>query len=94
MKITKKAKSIKASEETLEELGIDEPIVEEPVEDIVEYPEEVIEEAPEDVPELNPYGSVCDQIQSAIDILAGRAETDELARDAIANLSVVLFELK
>lgn len=36
----------------------------------------------------------CDLIKQAIDKLSSIAETDEIARDSIANLGVVLLDLK
>lgn len=36
----------------------------------------------------------CDLIKQAIDKLSSVAETDEIARDSIANLGVVLLDLK
>lgn len=41
-----------------------------------------------------PYSATCGFIMNAIDSLSELAETDQVARDAIANLSVVLFDLK
>lgn len=38
--------------------------------------------------------AACDLIKQAIDKLSGVAETDEIARDSIANLGVVLLDLK
>lgn len=58
--------------------------------------EEVIEVV-ETVPESDTvcmYGAACDLILAAIEELAKFAETDEKAKDSIANLSVVLFDLK
>ena len=42
----------------------------------------------------NKYQVAIDHIQEAIQSLGPNAKEDEIARDAIANLSVVLFELK
>lgn len=42
----------------------------------------------------NPYQPAIEQIISAIDSLGPFAKTDSLARESIANLSVVLFDLK
>ena len=42
----------------------------------------------------NGYQAAVDHIQEAIESLGPHAKEDEIARDAIANLSVVLFELK
>ena len=42
----------------------------------------------------NKYQTAIDHIQEAIQSLGPDAKEDEIARDAIANLSVVLFELK
>lgn len=38
--------------------------------------------------------AACDLIKQAIDKLSASAETDEIARDSIANLGVVLLDLK
>ena len=38
--------------------------------------------------------AACDLIKQAIDKLSEVAETDEIARDSIANLGVVLLDLK
>ena len=38
--------------------------------------------------------AACDLIKQAIDKLSSSAETDEIARDSIANLGVVLLDLK
>lgn len=40
------------------------------------------------------YTDAIDYVQSAINSLSSCAEGDECAKDAIANLAVVLFELK
>ena len=40
------------------------------------------------------YNYEYDLINQAIDLLADSARDDQIARDAIANLSVVLFDLK
>lgn len=41
-----------------------------------------------------PYQCAIDNILSAIECLGEIAKEDELARESIANLSVVLFDLK
>lgn len=38
--------------------------------------------------------AACDLIKQAIDKLSASAQTDEIARDSIANLGVVLLDLK
>lgn len=43
---------------------------------------------------VNLYQSAIDHIQEAIESLADSAKNDPIAREAIANLGVVLFELK
>jgi len=53
---------------------------------------EGIQELPESCVSI--YGDACDNIMQAIKCLAENAENDEIARDAIANLSVVLLDLK
>ena len=42
----------------------------------------------------NNYSEALDCIKSAIDSLSKTAKTDIVARESIANLSVVLFDLK
>lgn len=42
----------------------------------------------------SPYQCAIDRIMDAIDCLSVIAKDDTLARDSIANLSVVLFDLK
>ena len=86
MKISKKDSAIKGSEEVK---------AEEPIEPVL--PEEICDD--QDLcDELgvvdSPKAIACDLIKQAIDVLAGIAETDEVARDNIDNLSVVLFDLK
>lgn len=44
--------------------------------------------------ENNIYAACIEHIRQAIDCLADCAKDDPLARDAIADLSVVLFELQ
>lgn len=41
-----------------------------------------------------PYQKAIDSIMCAIESLSAIAKDDDLARDSIANLSVVLFDLK
>lgn len=43
---------------------------------------------------INPYEDACEHILSAIDCLGAIAENDDKAKDSIANLSVILFDLK
>ena len=79
MKISKRA-AVKANEEI-----------------IAEIPEEVVvvsEETAEDVPVVCPYQEAIDCIHCAIEALGAVAKEDPLARESIANLSVVLFDLK
>ena len=47
-----------------------------------------------DFEEKDPKLEACDHIKSAIDILGSIAESDTVARDSIANLGVVYFDLK
>lgn len=42
----------------------------------------------------NPYEDACGHILSAIECLGQIAENDDKAKDSIANLSVILFDLK
>lgn len=44
--------------------------------------------------EIGDRSAACDFIQKAIDELSKIAESDEVARDSIANLGVVLLDLK
>lgn len=46
------------------------------------------------VTEVNKYQTGIDYIKAAIDSLAENAKEDDIAKDAIANLSVVLLSLK
>lgn len=56
--------------------------------------EEIVEVLPvEEVPAC-PYQEAIDCILCAINSLGAIAKEDELARESIANLSVVLFDLK
>ena len=89
MKISKKDSAIKGSEEVKAEeiLELIEPVLPEEICDDQDLCDElgVVD---------SPKAIACDLIKQAIDVLAGIAETDEVARDNIANLSVVLFDLK
>ena len=50
---------------------------------------------PQELNTLSPdKQAACDLIKQAIDKLSACAETDEIARDSIANLGVVLLDLK
>lgn len=51
-------------------------------------------EAATAVENSNTYAACIEHIRQAIDCLADCAKDDPLARDAIADLSVVLFELQ
>ena len=105
MKISKKTKSpvVVSSDEWEAREGVL-PGVDEPEtldEEIIEPASDEVFELPEDAPveEIEPvetcmYPEACTNIQLAIDSLTTAALDDPLARDAIANLSVVLFELK
>lgn len=42
---------------------------------------------------MNPYGEAIESIRHAIEALGATAKTDPIARESIANLSVVLFDL-
>lgn len=53
---------------------------------------EGIQELPQT--EQSIYGDACQNILNAINCLADKAENDQIAKDAIANLSVVLLDLK
>ena len=44
-------------------------------------------------PAVNPYGEAIANIRLAIDFLGSLAKSDPVARESIANLSVVLFDL-
>ena len=103
MKISKKPKVVKASavetelipiEKAFDEDRVPEPLHDEVSEDML--PEEpIIEELPpEDSVIESPYSEACRLIEDAISKLSDIAHDDELVREAIANLSVVLFELK
>lgn len=48
----------------------------------------------EEMKTTNKYDSAVDYIKKAIDSLASFGKNDEEAKDAIANLSVILFDLK
>ena len=66
-----------------------EEVIEDPSEELVEKTEVV-----EEVVDTCPYCSAIEHIHAAIEDLGQYARTDELARESIANLSVVLFDLK
>lgn len=84
MKITKKKKSVKASE-VFDKALVIEPSV------------ESVETAPLDPPcsacECK-YQNAIDLISAAIESLAEIAQDDEIAKDSIANLGVVMLDLK
>lgn len=84
MRITKKA--VKACED----LACQEPVVT-PEADAVS----VVDVAPVEAiaAEINPYGEAISNIRLAIDALGNLAKSDPVARESIANLSVVLFDL-
>lgn len=85
MKITKK-RSIKASE------NINNSVIEQ---ELVVQPEcTVIEETIEPTVATCKYQCAIDLISAAIESLAEVAKGDEVAKDSIANLGVVLFDLK
>lgn len=46
------------------------------------------------IPETCPYTTAIEYIRCAIEDLGAVASTDAIARESIANLSVVLFDLK
>lgn len=48
----------------------------------------------EELKATNKYDSAVDYIKKAIDSLASLGKDDKDAKDAIANLSVILFDLK
>lgn len=80
----KKNRVVKASEE-FEELDVMEPGLESELEP---------EAGPEVEPEVCPYGECIDYIHQAIDCLATCAKDDPIAKESIANLSVVLLDLQ
>lgn len=88
MKIKKKS-AVKASEELI----VAEPVVAEPV--VVET---LAEELPAPGEELAQscckYQCAIDFISDAIECLAEIAKDDEVAKDSIANLGVVMLDLK
>ena len=96
MKITKKAKTVIQSSEDVKADEVIEEIIE-PVDDLAILEEPIIE------PELaipTRIDDACEHVQSAIDLLAEEINSDipvcdvELAKEAIANLSVVILEIK
>lgn len=84
MKITKK-RSIKASED------INNSVTEQ---ELVVQPECTTEEIIESTVVTCKYQCAIDLISAAIESLAEVAKGDEVAKDSIANLGVVLFDLK
>lgn len=81
MKISKKTKDVKATVAEVSELI--------PLDEV----EQVVAEDPAFT--AGNYCVACECIEQAIEALADRAkEDDEVAREAIANLSVILFDLK
>lgn len=94
MIVSKKTK-VTAAEEVIEQelenvvpdegSAVEEPAVEEPA---VEAP------AVEDIPCIDPKACALEHIMEAIKSLTKIAKTDSVAKDSIANLAVVMFDLQ
>lgn len=78
MKIKKKAKSIKANSEVI---IAEEPVLEQTAETLVAVCD-------------CKYQAAVDLISAAIESLAEIAKDDQIAKDSIANLGVVMLDLK
>lgn len=91
-------KKIKANSPIEEELLIqEEPVAVVPQEDdvvVVEVPEEVVDEIVETEECACKYCNAIDLISAAIEALAEVAKDDPIAKDSIANLGVVMLDLK
>ena len=94
MIVSKKTK-VTAAEEVIEEelenvvpdegSAVEEPAVEEPA---------VEESAVENIPCIDPKACALEHIMEAIKSLTKIAKTDSVAKDSIANLAVVMFDLQ
>ena len=97
MKISKKkATKVVANEEIMvdEILDLSDDFVEIEEEPMVEEVPEITEMLPEPGEFIIDYKPTCDCIQSAIDSLGDYASNgDEKAKEAIANLAVIYFDL-
>lgn len=99
MIVSKKTK-VTAAEEVIEQelenvvpdegSAVEEPAVEEPA---VEAPA-VEAPAVEDIPCIDPKACALEHIMEAIKSLTKIAKTDSVAKDSIANLAVVMFDLQ
>ena len=94
MIVSKKTK-VTAAEEVIEQelenvvpdegSAVEEPTVEEPT---------VEEPAVENIPCIDPKACALEHIMEAIKSLTKIAKTDSVAKDSIANLAVVMFDLQ
>ena len=94
MIVSKKTK-VTAAEEVIEQelenavldegSAVEEPAVEEPA---------VEEPAVENIPCIDPKACALEHIMEAIKSLTKIAKTDSVAKDSIANLAVVMFDLQ
>ena len=94
MIVSKKTK-VTAAEEVIEQelenvvpdegSAVEEPAVEEPA---------VEESAVENIPCIDPKACALEHIMEAIKSLTKIAKTDSVAKDSIANLAVVMFDLQ
>ena len=94
MIVSKKTK-VTAAEEVIEQelenvvpdegSSVEEPAVEEPA---------VEEPAVENIPCIDPKACALEHIMEAIKSLTKIAKTDSVAKDSIANLAVVMFDLQ
>lgn len=94
MIVSKKTK-VTAAEEVIEQelenvvpdegSAVEEPTVEEPA---------VEEPAVENIPCIDPKACALEHIMEAIKSLTKIAKTDSVAKDSIANLAVVMFDLQ
>ena len=91
MKITKKTQTVQA-DTILDDQVIDDSVIDEPIIDETVIDEPVCEDLSAST---NMYENAICFIKSAIDELAEyAAQNNETARDAIANLSVILLDLQ
>ena len=71
-----------------------EEVIEQEVENVVPAEGAVEEPAVENIPCIDPKACALEHIMEAIKSLTKIAKTDAVAKDSIANLAVVMFDLQ
>lgn len=71
-----------------------EEVIEQEVENVVPAEGVVEEPAAENIPCIDPKACALEHIMEAIKSLTKIAKTDSVAKDSIANLAVVMFDLQ